>query len=275
MSSTSDIPETEVPPEPPLGDNPVKDDSFLALLILVGVLIFVSFMAYQYWKRNKAKLIDGGTIWKHQNFSPPPERAEYIEAKEKYSGLVAEGKSCYQELEDLKKVLMKRAIKSIPILLSLQNEGSSIERLYKRGMLTDDMHFKVIQLKSFVDKEFQDIQNEAEELLEGWGQTVWQQAMQFHQIIQKQQKTKDDELKSVGEESKKKKKSKKESTKVEDTKTPEAEKIKKAKVIDVLDKEESKIKEAERMMKKLIEEEEKEKKKKGGTPGSGKKNAKK
>jgi hypothetical protein len=77
---------------------------------------------------------------------------------------------------------MKRAMKTIPIVLSLQNEGSSIERLYKKGMLTDDMHFKVKELKSFVDVEFQEIQSEAEELMEGWGNAIWPQAMQFYQV---------------------------------------------------------------------------------------------
>jgi hypothetical protein len=77
---------------------------------------------------------------------------------------------------------MRRAIQAIPILLSLQNEGNSIERLYKRGMLTDDMHFKVKELKAFVDQEFQDVQFEADELVDGWGQQIWPQAMQFHQV---------------------------------------------------------------------------------------------
>lgn len=115
--------------------------------------------------------------WKQSSsFSPPPERAEFIAAKEKLNT------SKVADLDELKKLLMKRAIKTIPILLSLQNEGSSIERLYKRGMLTDDMHFKVKELKAFVDKEFQEIQFEADDLVEGWGQHIWPQAMQFHQV---------------------------------------------------------------------------------------------
>ncbi len=81
---------------------------------------------------------------------------------------------------------MKRAIKTIPILLQLQNEGTSIDRLYKKGMLTDDMHFKMKEIKGFVDQEFQDIKLEADELLEGWGEQIWQQAMQYHQTLQKQ-----------------------------------------------------------------------------------------
>lgn len=77
---------------------------------------------------------------------------------------------------------MRRAIQTIPILLSLQTEGTSIERLYKKGILTDDMHFRVKELKAFVDQEFQDIQFEADDLVPGWGQSIWQQAMQFHQV---------------------------------------------------------------------------------------------
>lgn len=84
--------------------------------------------------------------------------------------------------DDLKKLLIKRALKTIPILLSLQNEGQSIERLYKKGMLTDDTHFKMKELKAFVDQEFQDVQHEANDLMEGWGEHVWQQAMQFHMV---------------------------------------------------------------------------------------------
>lgn len=86
------------------------------------------------------------------------------------------------ECDELKRLLMKRAIHAIPILLSLQNEGNSIERLYKRGMLTDNMHFHVKEMKAFVDKEFQEVQFEADDLVEGWGQQIWPQAMQFHQV---------------------------------------------------------------------------------------------
>ena len=71
------------------------------------------------------------------SFCPPPERAAYLDAK--YSGNVDDP----AQLDNLRKLLMRRAISSIPVALSLQNEGNSIERLYKRGMLTDDMHYRV------------------------------------------------------------------------------------------------------------------------------------
>ena len=77
---------------------------------------------------------------------------------------------------------MKRAYFNIPILLQLQNEGNSIERLYKRGVLTDDMHYKVKELKVFFDLEFQEVRNEADELLEGWSEHIWQEAMQNYSV---------------------------------------------------------------------------------------------
>lgn len=110
------------------------------------------------------------------SFEPPVERAQFIEAKSKLDPTNP------SDLDTLRKLLMRRAVKAIPILLSLQNEGNSIERLYKRGMLTDDMHFKVKDVKNFVDEEFQEVQSEAEELLEGWSQRIWPEAMQFHTV---------------------------------------------------------------------------------------------
>ncbi len=107
----------------------------------------------------------------------PIERAQYMEARKRYDP------SDSQSREELKKLLMRRAMMAIPLVLSLQNEGNAIERLYKKGMLTDDMHFRVKELKAFVEQEFQDVQQEAEEFLEGWSAHIWPQAMQFHTLI--------------------------------------------------------------------------------------------
>lgn len=109
-------------------------------------------------------------------FTPPAERTNYIEAKEKAD------LSKPEDVDRLKKLLMYRAIRTIPILLSLQNDGHSIERLYKKGMLTDDMHFMIKEQKAFVEQEIQDVQQEANELIDTWGDMIWQQAMQFHNV---------------------------------------------------------------------------------------------
>mmetsp|Transcript_6179 Transcript_6179/g.10321 ORF Transcript_6179/g.10321 Transcript_6179/m.10321 type:complete len:334 (-) Transcript_6179:38-1039(-) len=182
-------------------DNKNPDDSFIALVILGVAVVIVLGVGLYLWRNNKS---GPDNSWKQTSFSPPPERAAYLEAKEKLDPV-----NNVSDLDELKKLLMRRAIQTIPILLSLQNEGTSIERLYKRGMLTDDMHFKVKELKAFVDQEFQDIQFAADELLEGWGQHIWPQAMQFHQMIQKQADAKSEEQKAAEEEKRKSDASKK------------------------------------------------------------------
>jgi len=151
-----------------------EHDTFLAIVILVVAVVAVLIVGI--YIRNKNIFNSTDSSWKQSSFSPPPERDIYIEGKKRLDP------SKISELDELKKLLMKRAINTIPILLKLQNEGSSIERLYKRGMLTDDMHFQVKELKAFVDQEFQDVQFEADELVEGWSQAIWPQAMQFHQV---------------------------------------------------------------------------------------------
>jgi hypothetical protein len=152
-----------------------KNDGYLAALILVVSLFLIAGGVYLLW-RNKKLFGISDNSWKTNSFTPPPERENYLAAKARLDV------SNPNHLDELKKLLMRRAIQAIPILLNLQNEGNSIERLYKRGMLTDDMHFKVKELKSFVDREFQDVQVEAEDLVEGWGQNIWPQAMQFHHV---------------------------------------------------------------------------------------------
>ena len=117
--------------------------------------------------------------WRTKTLQIPLEREQYLDAKKHYNS------SDPQSREELKKLLMRRAMVSIPLVISLQNEGNAIERLYKKGMLTDDMHFRVKELKAFVEQEFHDVQQEAEEFLEGWSAHIWPQAMQFHTLIKK------------------------------------------------------------------------------------------
>lgn len=250
---------------------PKNDDSFLALVILVTALALAVGAGILFW-RYKKYFVGTDDSWKQNSFSPPPARAIYIEAKEKLDPAKV------PDLDELKKLLMRRAIQTIPILLSLQNEGSSIERLYKRGMLTDDMHFKVKELKAFVDQEFQDVQYEADDLVEGWGQHIWPQAMQFHQMIQKQAESKNEEQKAAEEDKKKtesqkkreKEKAKKQSAQKKDA--PEVANPVATGPIVELSEEELKAKEAERMAQLLLEEEEREKQTSSG--GSKKKKEK-
>lgn len=77
---------------------------------------------------------------------------------------------------------MRRTIASIPMIQSMQSEGASIERLYKKGILTDDMHYRMNEVKAFLDVEFQEVQTEADFLVPGWGQRIWQEGVQYYQV---------------------------------------------------------------------------------------------
>mmetsp|Transcript_16540 Transcript_16540/g.16646 ORF Transcript_16540/g.16646 Transcript_16540/m.16646 type:complete len:241 (-) Transcript_16540:142-864(-) len=145
------------------------------IYVLLVVLAVIALGVFIYWKfvktfdsRNRSSI----------PFDPPPDREAYF-------------KACDQcdfedpnQLEELRKLLMRRAIATIPIVLALQNEGHAIEKLYKRGMLTDDMHYKVKEMKAFVDQEIPEVQMEASNLVEGWGEGIWPQAFRFHQMMQ-------------------------------------------------------------------------------------------
>jgi len=238
-------------------DTKKPDDTFLALIILAIAGVFILFGAIYLWRNRTSSLGLKKNQVKSNPFTPPPQREDYLNAK------AVLDISKPDELDQLRQKLIRRALNTIPLLISLQNEGHSIQRLYKRGMLTDDMHFRVEEVKAFVDQEFQDVQQEAEDLQEGWGAQIWQQAMQFYQTVQ-QQKQKEIDDKTEAEEEKKRQKKEKEKAKkaaqkeaqtgsssLEST-TPKEPEI-------PIDPEERKIQEAERMAQQLLEEEERAK----------------
>lgn len=141
------------------------------LIFLVSLIFFVIGTIVIIVLRTRA------AIKKKTNFNPP---IEWLNAKAKY---LEEKERDRHNVEELKKQLMRRALQTIPLILSLQEEGESIERLYSRGLLTDDMHYRVKQLKEFLDIEINEVKKESEELIEGWSGQIWQNALQFHKMI--------------------------------------------------------------------------------------------
>jgi hypothetical protein len=111
-----------------------------------------------------------------KTFVVPKEREVYYSAKE--SSDLDDPK----QLEEVKKLLMRRAMYAIPVVLALQTSMNSVQRLYNKGMLTDDVYDNVKEMKAFCDQEWPDVQMEADDLVEGWGAHIWQEAMRFHQV---------------------------------------------------------------------------------------------
>jgi hypothetical protein len=191
----------------------------------------------------------------YNSFQPPQARKDYIEAKKTANPYDPDEKL------QLKKLLMLRALKTIPIIFGYEKEAASIDRLYKKGMLTDEMHNQTQELKAYIDKEMEDIKDEAESLVGGWGQSIWSQAVQFHHMIQKQaQGASDDNISPVeevqqGENPQQKKEGQQQSkTKV----------IQKNECPEGVDPIKWKEQQAERIAKELLDQEEREKAKKGG-----------
>lgn len=154
---------------------------FLSLFLIFSF----QFSNFSHSSSHQSFLFLSSITIKANDFSPPKERQEFID----YKKSIDLSKASVIQKDKLKQLLVKRSIKTIPFLLHLQSEGNSIEKLYKKGMLTDDMHFHVTSMKEFVDTEFAEVQQEAEEIAEGWGEVIWKQAMQFYQMSLKQYET--------------------------------------------------------------------------------------
>ena len=66
------------------------------------------------------------------------ERIAYYEAKSKLD------LNNPETANELKKLLMRRAMFTIPMIITLQQSGGSVQNLYQRGMLTDDVFNNVL-----------------------------------------------------------------------------------------------------------------------------------
>jgi Preprotein translocase subunit Sec66 len=118
----------------------------------------------------------GLTSFQAGGFELPPERKEYIDAKATLDPNDPKTKP------ELIKKLMQRAVKSYPLMHALQTEAQSIDRLYRRGMLTDDIHSRTKQFNDFIKDEVEGVRQEAEELMPNFGATIWQDAGRFYGV---------------------------------------------------------------------------------------------
>ena len=147
-------------------------DTSISLALLAFTVVVTVLLYFFVWRPRENEESKSG--WSSVSFEPPSARKLYFDAKNAKEGL-----------DELKKKLMRRALASIPIILDLQKDGQEIDRLYKKGMITDDVHSQTLAIKEFIDSEIPEVQEEADEYLDGWGEHIWAQAMQWHQMIQK------------------------------------------------------------------------------------------
>ena len=222
---------------------------------------------YFIYNRSFNKSNKNESLLSYNAFKPPQARQDYIDAKKTSNPYDPDEKL------QLKKLLMLRALKTVPVIFGYEKEAASIDRLYKKGMLTDDLHNQTQELKVYIDKEVEDVRDEAESLVAGWGQSIWSQAVQFHNMIQKQaqgslddnsspteEATKEEENNSSSQQNKKNEEQPhKNNNKVAVPQNKKKEDVCPPGVDPIKWKEQQ----AEKMAKELLAEEERERKKKG------------
>lgn len=171
-STENAIPEEEVVPTEGMTENEI-----VVLILIITLIGVAAFGFYVYSNRRYYGIgISAGPRVNARDLSK--ERDAYYKTKATLDV------SDPAQLEELKKALMRRAMFTIPMILNLQQQGKSVDRLYGRGMLTDEIMDNVKNLKAFVDAEFPDVQAEADDIIHGWGPAIWQEAMQFHRMVQ-------------------------------------------------------------------------------------------
>ena len=224
---------------------------------------------YFIYNRSFNKSNKNESLLSYNAFKPPQARQDYIDAKKTTNPYDPDDKL------QLKKLLMLRALKTVPIIFSYEKEAASIDRLYKKGMLTDDLHNQTQELKVYIDKEVEDVRDEAESLVAGWSQSIWSQAVQFHNMIQKQaQGSLDDNSSPTEEATGEENSSSQQNDKNEEQPQKNKTKVVTQKKEDVcppgVDPIKWKEQQAEKIAKELLAEEERERKKKVAK-GKGKK----
>ena len=98
--------------------------------------------------------------------------------------------------------LMKRAVADIPIVTQLQKESAGMNKLYSQSMCSVNQWRSYQAAETLVSSEVDEVRAEADEIEPGWSQSIWRQAMQYHQVLKQKH---EQELKAAEEQAKKKK----------------------------------------------------------------------
>jgi hypothetical protein len=168
-----------------------KDDKYAILAVIVAVVVVA--LGFMYSKM-VSKPKTAGALFKDtemtSTLSAPgaagllgnariidlnehPESDAYKKEKEKIVSTSQGGSSrTISELDNrhLKKLLMRRAIQFLPFAIESQEEFPKIDKQYKSGMYAESEYKKAKQMFDWMNKESEEICEEAEELLPGWGE---------------------------------------------------------------------------------------------------------
>lgn len=156
------------------------DPSVFDIRMVLAVLAVVSLVAYAIFRLFVRKVVGEDDFFadlgiSYKDFDMPDEVDDYYEKKEDPE--IAKDKA------KLRNALLKRAIADIPIILRMQNEGPGIYNMYQQSMIGDREWHAFQEAESMISEEIESVQNEADELEAGWGQSIWPLAMQLRTVL--------------------------------------------------------------------------------------------
>jgi hypothetical protein len=85
--------------------------------------------------------------------------------------------------------LMKRAIADLPIVQHIQKESTGMNKLYSQSMCSVNQWRAYQMAEALVSGEVEEVRAEADEIEPGWSQSIWRQAMQYHNMLKQKHET--------------------------------------------------------------------------------------
>jgi len=165
-------------------------------LYLALTFIIAGFLYYIWYSRNKRRQQDQESFFLEMdgdkfNIKLPSAVDEYYEVKEKCiksgwepgkkHGSAAEAATGPHRV--LAQALMKRCIADIPLVTHVQKESPGMNKLYAQSMCSVKQWKSYQAAEGLISGEVEEVRAEADDIDPGWSQTIWRQAMQYHNML--------------------------------------------------------------------------------------------
>lgn len=83
-----------------------------------------------------------------------------------------------EETKRLALALFDRALNNVPQILKFQEEAAATQAMYSKSMISSSAWRSFRENDALVTEELDEVREEAEALMPGWGKAIWQQAVQ-------------------------------------------------------------------------------------------------